>query len=97
MIDIHCTLQNCQSDGRRWQRILTSEREIRQRLEDMVEQLAKQHSHLEQMVRNAQAQQKELEHQNNRNQVGRYRPEMGKITIFDLDLKYHNWRSRSFG
>ena len=61
------SFQNCQSDGRRWQRILTSEREIRQRLEDMVEQLAKQHSHLEQMVRNAQ--QKELEHQNNHHQV----------------------------
>ena len=71
------SFQNCQSDGRRWQRILTSEREIRQRLEDMVEQLAKQHSHLEQMVRNAQAQQKEIEHQNNRHQVTRLQQNKG--------------------
>lgn len=41
----------CQADGRKWQRLLANEREIRQRLEDMVEQLAKQHSHLEAMVR----------------------------------------------
>ena len=67
---LHILFQNCQSDGRRWQRILTSEREIRQRLEDMVEQLAKQHSHLEHMVRNAtQQQQKELDQQNNKHQV----------------------------
>ncbi len=29
-------VQVCQGDGRRWQRILANEREIRQRLEDMV-------------------------------------------------------------
>ena len=49
----------CQSDGRKWQRLLINEREIRQRLEDMVEQLAKQHSHLEAMVK------REHEHQQN--------------------------------
>ena len=36
---------------------MSNEREIRQRLEDMVEQLAKQHSHLENRVR------KEIEHE----------------------------------
>ena len=40
-----------QSHGKKWQRVLTNEREIRNRMEDMVEQLARQHSHLEAMVR----------------------------------------------
>ena len=44
-------LEQCQSNGKRWHRILESEREIRQHLEDMVQQLAKQHSHLEAMVK----------------------------------------------
>ena len=47
-------LDQCQSNGRRWHRILESEREIRQNLEDMVQQLAKQHSHLESMVKKDQ-------------------------------------------
>ncbi|XP_069989959.1 oxysterol-binding protein 1 isoform X13 [Penaeus vannamei] len=34
--------------GRKWQRLLQHERDQRLRLEDMVEQLARQHSHLEQ-------------------------------------------------
>ncbi|XP_042242239.1 oxysterol-binding protein 1-like isoform X2 [Homarus americanus] len=34
--------------GRKWQRLLQHERDQRVRLEDMVEQLARQHSHLEQ-------------------------------------------------
>ena len=33
--------------GRKWQRLLQHERDQRLRLEDMVEQLARQHSHLE--------------------------------------------------
>ena len=37
-----------QTQGRKWQRMLSHEHEQRRRLEDMVEQLAKQHSHLEQ-------------------------------------------------
>ncbi|CAL4067800.1 unnamed protein product, partial [Meganyctiphanes norvegica] len=36
------------SAGRKWQRLLQHERDQRLRLEDMVEQLARQHSHLEQ-------------------------------------------------
>ena len=44
-------LDQCQNNGKRWHRILESEREIRQQLEDMVQQLAKQHSHLEAMVK----------------------------------------------
>jgi len=40
-----------QGHGRRWQKLLSNEREIRQRLEDTVEQLAKQHLHLENMVK----------------------------------------------
>ena len=37
-----------QTQGRKWQRMLSHEHEQRRRLEDMVEQLARQHSHLEQ-------------------------------------------------
>lgn len=37
-----------QTHGRKWQRMLSHEHEQRRRLEDMVEQLARQHSHLEQ-------------------------------------------------
>ena len=44
-------LDLCQGNGRKWQKVLSFEREQRQRLEDMVEQLAKQHSHLENMVK----------------------------------------------
>ena len=51
-------LDQCQNNGKRWHRILENEREIRQNLEDMVQQLAKQHSHLELMVK------KEHEEQN---------------------------------
>lgn len=36
-----------QTHGRKWQRLLQHEHETRLRLEEMVEQLAKQHSHLE--------------------------------------------------
>eukprot|EP00095_Tigriopus_kingsejongensis_P012379 snap_masked-scaffold190_size271632-processed-gene-1.1 protein:Tk12379 transcript:snap_masked-scaffold190_size271632-processed-gene-1.1-mRNA-1 annotation:"hypothetical protein DAPPUDRAFT_315619" len=43
--------QHCQYNGRRWQAILVQEREQRQRLEEMVEQLARQHSHLEALVK----------------------------------------------
>jgi hypothetical protein len=50
-------IELCSGQGRKWQKLLSNEREIRLRLEDMVEQLAKQHSHLENMVR------KEIEHQ----------------------------------
>lgn len=40
-----------QTQGRKWQRMLSHEHEQRRRLEDMVEQLARQHSHLEQAAR----------------------------------------------
>ncbi|KZS07572.1 Oxysterol-binding protein 1 [Daphnia magna] len=40
--------QLAQTQGRKWQRMLSHEHEQRRRLEDMVEQLARQHSHLEQ-------------------------------------------------
>ena len=55
-------LEQCQNNGKRWHRILESEREIRQHLEDMVQQLAKQHSHLEAMVKKEY---QEHQHQNN--------------------------------
>ena len=44
-------IELCHGHGRKWQKILSNERENRQRLEDMVEQLAKQHSHLENSIR----------------------------------------------
>lgn len=44
-------LELCQGHGKKWQKVLNNEREIRKRMEDMVEQLARQHSHLEAMVR----------------------------------------------
>lgn len=43
--------QLAQTQGRKWQRMLSHEHEQRRRLEDMVEQLARQHSHLEQAAR----------------------------------------------
>ncbi len=44
-------VQACKNDGRRWQRVLENEREIRQRLENMVEQYAQQHTNLEDQIR----------------------------------------------
>jgi len=44
-------LDHCQTHGKRWQKILESEREIRQQLEDMVQQLAKQQFQFESMVK----------------------------------------------
>ena len=44
-------LEQCQVKGKRWHRILESEREIRQNLEDMLQQFSKQHSHLESMIK----------------------------------------------
>lgn len=41
-----------QTQGRKWQRLLSHEREQRLRLEEMVEQLAKQHSRLENQCKN---------------------------------------------
>ena len=43
-------LEHCQKKGKRWQSILENEREIRQNLQEMVQQLAKQHSRLESVV-----------------------------------------------
>merc|ERR1719422_2174054 len=40
-------LELTQNQGKKWQRLLSHEREQRLRLEEMVEQLARQHSHLE--------------------------------------------------
>jgi len=44
-------LELTHSQGKKWQRLLSHEREQRLRLEEMVEQLARQHSHLEQDIR----------------------------------------------
>jgi cell division protein FtsB len=44
-------VQLSQSQGKRWQRMLQYEHEQRLRLEEMVEQLAKQHSNLEKQAR----------------------------------------------
>ncbi|CAD7087772.1 unnamed protein product [Hermetia illucens] len=41
-------LQTAQSQGHKWSKMLQHERDQRQKLEEMVEQLARQHSHLEQ-------------------------------------------------
>lgn len=41
-------LQTAQNQGHKWSKMLQHEREQRQHLEEMVEQLARQHSHLEQ-------------------------------------------------
>ncbi|XP_067136347.1 oxysterol-binding protein 1 isoform X2 [Centruroides vittatus] len=48
-------LQLAQTQGRKWQKMLQHEHEQRLRLEDMVEQLAKQHSHLERAAKEAAA------------------------------------------
>ena len=44
-----------QSQGKRWQKLLQYEHEQRLRLEEMVEQLAKQHSALENRARRSMA------------------------------------------
>lgn len=46
-------LSMAQSHGKRWQKALQTEREQRIRLEDTLEQLAKQHNHLERAFRGA--------------------------------------------
>uniref|UniRef100_A0A646QFV7 Oxysterol-binding protein n=1 Tax=Hemiscolopendra marginata TaxID=943146 RepID=A0A646QFV7_9MYRI len=46
-------LELTQTQGRKWQRMLQHEHEQRLRLEEMVEQLARQHSHLEQAAKEA--------------------------------------------
>ncbi|KAK3927346.1 Oxysterol-binding protein 1 [Frankliniella fusca] len=43
-----------QSQGRKWQKMLQHERDQRQRLEEVVETLARQHSHLEQAAKDHQ-------------------------------------------
>ncbi|KAG8182462.1 hypothetical protein JTE90_020383 [Oedothorax gibbosus] len=48
-------LQLAQTQGRKWQRMVQHEHEQRLRLEEMVEQLAKQHSHLERAAKEANA------------------------------------------
>ncbi len=47
----HDYLDLSQSQGKRWQKMLQHEHEQRLRLEEMVEQLAKQHSSLEKQAR----------------------------------------------
>ena len=44
-------LELTQSSGKRWHKLLQNEHEQRMRLEEMVEQLAKQHSSLEKRAR----------------------------------------------
>lgn len=50
-----CTdyLQLVQGQGKKWQKMLEHEHDQRMRLEEMVEQLARQHSHLEQAAKEA--------------------------------------------
>lgn len=48
-------MQLAQTQGRKWQKMLQHEHEQRLRLEEMVEQLAKQHSHLERAAKEASA------------------------------------------
>ena len=48
-------MQLAQSQGKRWQKMLQHEHEQRLRLEEMVEQLAKQHSNLEKQARKSLA------------------------------------------
>ena len=47
----HDYLELGQAQGKRWQRMLQNEHDQRMRLEEMVEQLAKQHSSLEKKAR----------------------------------------------
>ncbi|XP_015917026.1 oxysterol-binding protein 1 isoform X2 [Parasteatoda tepidariorum] len=49
----HEYMQLAQNQGRKWQKMLQHEHEQRLRLEEMVEQLAKQHSHLERAAKEA--------------------------------------------
>ena len=51
----HDYLELAQSQGKRWQKMLQYEHEHRLRLEEMVEQLAKQHSNLEKQARKSLA------------------------------------------
>lgn len=53
-------LEHCQNKGKRWQNVLENEREIRQGLQDMIQQLAKQHSRLESVVQNEHLGQNEV-------------------------------------
>lgn len=57
-------LQTAQTQGTKWSRMLQHEREQKQHLEEMVEQLARQHSHLEQAAANQRQkqQQKDISH-----------------------------------
>ncbi|GFS49316.1 oxysterol-binding protein 1 [Nephila pilipes] len=48
-------MQLAQTQGRKWQKMVQHEHEQRLRLEEMVEQLAKQHSHLERAAKEASA------------------------------------------
>lgn len=55
-------LQHAQSQGRKWQKMLQHERDQRLRLEDIVEQLARQHSHLEQAAKDHQTPKTSMPH-----------------------------------
>lgn len=54
-------LQTAQTQGTKWSRMLQHEREQKQHLEEMVEQLARQHSHLEQAAVNQRQKQQNKE------------------------------------
>lgn len=60
MVDVSLPAQACkdfltlaQTHSKRWQKALQAEREQRVRLEETLEQLAKQHNHLERAFRGA--------------------------------------------
>ncbi|XP_034237415.1 oxysterol-binding protein 1 isoform X2 [Thrips palmi] len=55
-------LQLAQSQGRKWQKMLQHERDQRLRLEEIVEQLARQHSHLEQAAKDHQTPRTSMPH-----------------------------------
>jgi hypothetical protein len=51
----HDYLELAQTQGKRWQKLLQSEHEQKLRLEEMVEQLAKQHQSMEKQARKSLA------------------------------------------
>lgn len=55
-------LQLAQNQGRKWQKMLQHERDQRLRLEEIVEQLARQHSHLEQAAKDHQTPRPSMPH-----------------------------------
>ena len=84
----HDYVELAQSQGKRWQKMLQYEHEQRLRLEEMVEQLAKQHSSLEKQARKTFAHGNPNAHTDN-NQISEF-----KVFI----VVYFNmaWRNYSY-